>query len=47
MAPVKESVFVPYISSHEEVLALVDAATRHEGCSMWDAILRCLTLVLY
>ena len=47
VAPVKESVFVPYIFSHEEVLALVDAATRHEGCSMWGAILRCLTLVLY
>ena len=47
VAPVKESVFVPYIFSHEEVLALVDAATRHEGCSMWGAMLRCLTLVLY
>ena len=47
VAPVKESVFVPYIFSHEEVLAVVGAATRHEGCSMWGAMLRCLTLVLY
>lgn len=47
LAPVKESVFVPYIFSREEVLALVNAATRHEGRSMWGAMLRALTLVLY
>ena len=47
IAPVKESVFVPYIFSREEVLALVDAATRREGRSMWGAMLRALTLVLY
>jgi integrase/recombinase XerD len=47
VAPIKESVFAPYIFSHEEVLALVSAATRHEGSSMWGAMLRCLTLVLY
>jgi integrase/recombinase XerD len=47
MAPVKESVFVPYIFSHEEVLTLLDAATRHEGRSMWGAMLRALILVLY
>jgi integrase len=47
VAPVKESVFVPYIFSHEEVLALLDAATRHEGRNMWGAMLRALTLVLY
>lgn len=47
VAPVKESVFVPYILSREEVLALLDAATRHEGRSMWGAMLRALTLVLY
>ena len=35
VAPVKESVFVPYIFSREEVLALLDAATRHEGRNMW------------
>jgi site-specific recombinase XerD len=47
LAPVKESVFVPYIFSRDEVLALVDAATRHEDRSMWGAMLRALTLVLY
>ena len=47
VAPVKESVFVPYIFSHEEVRALVDAATRHEGRNRWGAMLRALTLVLY
>lgn len=47
VAPIKESVFVPYIFSREEVLALLDAATRHEGRNMWGAMLRSLTLVLY
>lgn len=47
MAPVKESVFVPYIFSHDEVLALLDAVTRHEDRSMWGAMLRAFTLVLY
>jgi integrase/recombinase XerD len=47
VAPVKESVFVPYIFSREEVLALLDAATRHEGRNTWGAMLRALTLVLY
>ena len=37
---------MPYIFSREEVLALLDAATRHEGCSMRGAMLRALTLVL-
>lgn len=35
VVPVKESVFMPYIFSREEVLALLDAATRHEGRNMW------------
>jgi integrase/recombinase XerD len=47
VAPVKESVFVPYIFSREEVLALLGAATRHEGRNMWGSMLRALTLVLY
>ena len=47
VAPVKESVFVPYIFSRDEVLALVDAATRHEGHKMGGAMLHALTLVLY
>jgi integrase len=47
VAPVKESRFLPYIFSREEVLALLDAATRHEGRNIWGAMLRSLTLVLY
>jgi integrase len=47
VAPVKESVFVPYIFSREELLALLNAATRHEGRNMRGAMLRALTLVLY
>lgn len=47
LAPVKESVFVPYIFSREEVLVLVSAATRHEGRNIWGGMLRALTLVLY
>lgn len=34
VAPVKESVFVPYIFSYPEVLAVLEAATRHEGRSV-------------
>lgn len=47
VAPVKESTFVPYIFSRAEVLALLEAATRYEGRSMWGAMLRSLSLVLY
>lgn len=47
VAPVKESTFVPYIFSREEVVALLDAATRHEGRNMWGAMLRALVLALY
>ncbi len=47
VAPVKESVFVPYIFSRQEVLAVLEAATRHEGRSIWGAMLRALTLVSY
>ncbi len=47
VAPVKESTFVPHIFSREEVLALIKAASRHEGRNMWGAMLRALSLVLY
>lgn len=47
VAPVKASVFEPYIFSREEVRAVIEAATRHEGRSMWGAMLRALCLVLY
>ena len=47
IAPVKESVFMPYIFSQEEVITLLGAATRHEGRNVWGAMLRALTLVMY
>lgn len=47
VAPVRESVFVPYIFSREEVITLLDAASRHEGRRLWGAMLRALILVLY
>jgi len=47
VAPVKESVFVPYIFSHEEIQALLGAASQHEGRRLWGAMLRALILVLY
>lgn len=47
VAPVKESIFVPYIFSRNDILALIEAATRHEGRNMWGAMLRALSLVLY
>lgn len=47
VAPVKASVFMPYIFSRDEVLALIEAATRHEGRSLWGGMLRALSLVLY
>ena len=47
VAPVKESVFVPYIFSRDEVIALIEAASRHEGRNMWGAMLGALALVLY
>lgn len=36
---------MPYIFSREAVLALVDAASRHEDRSGWGALSRALTLV--
>ena len=38
---------MPYIFSREEVLALIEAVTRHEDRNMWGAMLRALALVLY
>jgi len=47
LAPVKESVFLPYIFTHEEVRQLLAAATAHHGRFIWSAMLRTLMLVLY
>ncbi|MGH8857118.1 MAG: tyrosine-type recombinase/integrase [Polaromonas sp.] len=47
VAPVKESVFLPYIFTHDEVRTLLDAATKHRDRSNWGAMLRTLVLILY
>jgi site-specific recombinase XerD len=47
LAPVKESVFLPYIFSHDEVRRLLAAAASHQGRSIWAPMLRTLILVLY
>lgn len=47
LAPVKESPFLPYIFSHEEVLRLLHAASSHRGRWIWAPMFRALMLVLY
>ncbi len=47
LAPVKESVFLPYIFTHDEVRQLLAAATAHKGRFIWSTMLRALMLVLY
>lgn len=47
LAPVKESVFLPYIFSHDEVRRLLAAAASHKGRFIWGPMLRTLMLVLY
>ncbi len=47
LAPVKESVFLPYIFSHDEVRQLLAAAGAHRGRYLWAGMLHTLMLVLY
>lgn len=47
LAPVKESVFLPYIFTHDEVRRLLAAAASHKGRFIWGPMLRTLMLVLY
>lgn len=47
IAPVKESRFLPYIFSHDEVLHMLHAASRHHGRWIWAPMFRALMLVLY
>lgn len=47
LAPVKESTFLPYIFSQDEVRKLLIAATTHEGRLIWSTMLHTLMLVLY
>jgi integrase len=47
LAPVKESVFLPYIFSHDEVHRILAEASSHNGHFIWAMMLRSLILVLY
>jgi site-specific recombinase XerD len=47
MAPVKESQFLPYIFSHEDVRRILALASSHRGRFIWASMLRTLILVLY
>jgi len=47
VAPVKESVYLPYIFTHDEIRRLLAAATSHNGRFIWGAMFRTLMLVLY
>lgn len=47
LAPIKESVFLPYIFTHEEVRRLLAAAASHQGRYIGATMLRTLILVLY
>jgi integrase len=47
LAPVKESVFLPYIFSHDEVRRILTAARSHDGRFIWASMLHTLILVLY
>jgi integrase/recombinase XerD len=47
LAPVKESVFLPYIFSRDEVDRILAAASSHRGRFIWALMLRTLILVVY
>lgn len=47
LAPVKESMFLPYIFTHDEIRRLLAAAASHEGRFIWSTMLHTLILVLY
>ena len=47
LAPVKESVFLPYIFTPDEVRRILAEATSHRGRFIWASMLRTLILVLY
>ena len=47
LAPVKESVFLPYIFSYDEVRRILATATAHQGRFIWASMLRTLILLLY
>ena len=42
-----ESIFLPYIFSHDEVRQILDAASQHHGRNLEGVMLRTLLLILY
>jgi integrase len=47
LAPVKESTFLPYIFSQDDVRRILALASSHQGRFIWAVMLRTLVLVLY
>lgn len=47
LAPVKQSVFLPYIFSRDEVRRILTAASSRDGRFIWASMLHTLILVLY
>jgi integrase/recombinase XerD len=47
MAPIKESIFFPYIFRRDEVRQIIAMASAHEGRFIWALMLRTLIIVLY
>ena len=47
LAPIKASVFLPCIFSHDEVRRILVLASSHHGRFIWASMLRTLMLVLY
>ena len=47
LAPVKVSIFLPYIFSHDDIRRMLALASSHRGRFIWAAMLRTLILVLY
>jgi len=47
LAPIKESIFQPYIFSHDEVRQVLALASHHHGHFIWAGMLRPFILVLY
>lgn len=47
LAPQTESRYRPYVFSHEEIRALVQAGSQHQGRNFWPGLLRLLILTTY
>lgn len=47
LAPIKESTFLPYIFTHDQVRQLLRLAAAHQGRFIWGPMLHALILLLY